>query len=224
MHRRNCYSQCHFVSVCINNCTRYRTRYSDPMPSDLHDHSDPAAAKGNAMLNKKCLGAVMLAAAAVSSTAMADDRGVNTAFGAVIGAGIGNSTGARNGAIIGGLLGAAVGSSISTNDRSYNGGYVDNRSSGYVATRVDTRATYDDNRDGRDYRDSRDSYYSEPAPVYVQESRPVYVEQSRAVYYQPQPAYYYSQPYYSQPSTAVYVGVGGGYRDGYRGHGHGHHR
>ncbi|MBC7456036.1 MAG: glycine zipper 2TM domain-containing protein [Massilia sp.] len=188
------------------------------------------------MLNKKCLGAMMLAAALVSSTAMADDRGVNTAFGAVIGAGIGNSTGARNGALIGGLLGAAVGSSISTNDRSYsNGGYDDYRGSGYVDSRA-TTTTYYDNRDSRDYwdsrdyRDSRDAYDSQPAPVYVQDSRTVYVEQSRPVYYQQQPVYYYNQPYYSQPSAAVYVGVGGGgYRDGYRGynghgHGHGHRR
>jgi hypothetical protein len=163
-------------------------------------------ARGNAMLNKKCLGAVILAATVVSSTAMADDRGVNTAVGAVIGAAIGHNTGGRNGAIVGGVLGAAVGNSISRNDRSYNnGGYYDNRSNGYYDNRsngyVDTRASYYDNRD---------SYY-QSAPVYVQESRPVY--------YQPQPTYYYTQP-----SEVVYVSGGGGYYDGYRGrHGHGRH-
>ena len=187
------------------------------------------AAKGSVMLNKKCLSAVMLAAAAVSSTAMADDRGVNTAFGAVIGAGIGGSTGGRNGAIVGGLLGAAVGSSISTNERSYNNGSYDNyrSSSSYVDTRT---TTYYDNRDDRDGSNSRDSYYSEPAPVYVQDSRTVYIEASRPVYYQPRPDYYYSEPYYSRPSAVVHVGIGGSgyrddYRDDYRGHNsHGHRR
>ena len=187
------------------------------------------AAKGSAMLNKKCLSAVMLAAAAVSSTAMADDRGVNTAFGAVIGAGIGGSTGGRNGAIIGGLLGAAVGSSISTNERSYNNGYGEYRSSGYADTRATTYYDNDGNRDSYDNRNSRDGYYSQPAPVYVQDARTVYVEESRPVYYQPQPAYYYSEPhyrqtYYSEPSAIVHIGVGGsGYHDGYRGH-NGHRR
>jgi hypothetical protein len=161
-------------------------------------------ARGNAMLNKKCLGAVLLAATAVSSAAMADDRGMNTAVGAVLGATIGHNGGGRNGAIVGGVLGAAVGNAISTNDRSNNRGYYDNRSDYYdnrSSGYVDTRATYYDNRN---------TYY-EPAPVYVQESRPVY--------YTPAPSYYYSQP-----TEVVYVDSGrGGYYDGYRGHhGYGH--
>jgi hypothetical protein len=153
-------------------------------------------ARGNAMFNKKCLGAVILAATAVSSGAMADDRGTNTAVGALLGAAIGHNSGGRDGAIVGGVLGAAVGSAISTNDRSYNAGYYDNRNSGYY----DTRATYYDNR----------SSYYQPAPVYVEPA---------PVYYAPAPRYYYNQP-----SAVVYVGSSrGDYYDGYRGRGHGHH-
>ena len=59
------------------------------------------------MLNKTVLGVVTLAAAAISSTAMADDRGFDTAAGAVVGAAIGAGTGSRNGARIG--LGQADG-------------------------------------------------------------------------------------------------------------------
>ena len=53
------------------------------------------------MLNKKILGAVTLAAMAVSSAAMAGDRDFNTAAGAVIGAAIGSNAGGRDGAIVG---------------------------------------------------------------------------------------------------------------------------
>lgn len=158
------------------------------------------------MLNKKIVGALLLATMAVSTTALAQDRGFNTVAGAVIGAAIGNSTHDRNGALIGGVLGAAVGNSIQTNDRydnrgysnvSYNnGGYVDNRSS---------------------YYDDRARYY-QPAPVYVEQ---------RPVYYAPAPTYYYNQP-----SAVVYVGGGGdGYYEGRHGgygyghgYGHGHRR
>jgi uncharacterized membrane protein len=74
------------------------------------------------MLNKKCFGAVILAAAAVSSTAMAQDRGANTAVGAVLGAAIGGTAGGGGGALVGGVLGAAVGNSVSGHDdrRYYN--------------------------------------------------------------------------------------------------------
>jgi hypothetical protein len=118
------------------------------------------------MLKKKCIGAMLLAAAAVSSTAMADDRGVNTVVGALAGAAIGGSVGGRNGALVGGVIGAAVGNSARTNDDyyyrnrgyAYSGGY----SSGYSG-----------------------GYYQQPAPVYV-ESRPVYVE-PRGYYYNARP-------------------------------------
>ena len=53
------------------------------------------------MLNKKVFGAVLLAATAVSSTAMAQDRGANTLVGGLIGAAIGHNTGGRDGAIVG---------------------------------------------------------------------------------------------------------------------------
>lgn len=101
------------------------------------------------MFNKKCFGAVLLAAAAVSSTAMASDRGVNTAVGAVVGAAIGHSAGGRDGAIVGGVIGAALGNSVSTRD---DRRYYDNR--GYASVQ-----------------------YYQPAPVYVEQPRPVYVEQ-----------------------------------------------
>jgi Glycine zipper 2TM domain len=119
--------------------------------------------EGNAMLNKKLLGAVMVAAVAVSSAAVADDRDFNTVAGAVVGAAIGHSTGGRNGAIVGGVIGAAVGNSIRTNDGYYNGG-------GY-----------------------RGSYYQPaPQPVYYQQApQPVYYQPApQPVYYAPAPRYY----------------------------------
>jgi len=114
------------------------------------------------MLNKKLLGVVMVAAVAVSSAAVADDRDFNTVAGAVVGAAIGHSTGGRNGAIVGGVIGAAVGNSISTNDRYYNGG----------------------NRGGY--------YQQAPQPVYYQPApQPVYYQPApQPVYYAPAPRYY----------------------------------
>jgi hypothetical protein len=74
------------------------------------------------MLNKKWIGAVLLASAAFSTSALADDRGVNTALGAVLGAVIGNSVGGQNGTVIGGVLGAVAGATLSSHDdRSYRG-------------------------------------------------------------------------------------------------------
>lgn len=116
-------------------------------------------------MNKKLIGAAMVAAMAFSSNAMASDRGVNTALGAVVGAAIGHSTGSRNGALVGGVIGAAVGNAASSRGNSYQAGYYDN---------------------GRYYDDRR---YA-PAPVYVQER--VYHE-PRRVYYEPAP-HYYAQP------------------------------
>lgn len=73
------------------------------------------------MLHKKWMGIALLATAAVSATAIsttafADNRGVNTALGAVVGAVIGNSVGGQDAAIIGGVLGAVVGASASGHD------------------------------------------------------------------------------------------------------------
>jgi hypothetical protein len=109
------------------------------------------------MLKKKCIGAMLLAAAAVSTSAMAGDRGVNTVVGALAGAAIGGSVGGRDGALVGGAIGAAVGNSVRTNDDYYyrNRGYA--YSSGYSG-----------------------GYY-QSAPAYV-ESRPVYVESPRYYY------------------------------------------
>ncbi len=112
------------------------------------------------MLNKKFIGAALVAATAFSSNAMANDRGVNTALGAVVGAAIGHSTGSRNGALVGGVIGAAVGNASSSRSNNY----------------------YDD---GRSYDDRRYGYA--PAPVYVQER--VYHE-PRRVYYESAPRYY----------------------------------
>jgi hypothetical protein len=121
------------------------------MPRRHSDHVDPRCGKkGKAMLNKKCFGAVILAAVAVSPSAFAGDRGTNTAVGAVLGAAIGGSAGGGSGALIGGVLGAAVGNSIGGHDGRR---HYDNR--GYASV----------------------NYY-QPAPVYVQ-PRPVYYEQPR---------------------------------------------
>lgn len=110
------------------------------------------------MLNKKCFGAVLLAAAAVSSTtAMAQDRGANTVAGALVGAAIGGAANGRNGALVGGAIGAVVGNSIRSNDDYYY------RDRGYSSN------TY------------YSSGYYQPAPVYV-EPRPVYVESPRYYY------------------------------------------
>lgn len=120
------------------------------------------------MLKNKCIGAMLLAAAAVSTTAMADDRGTNTIVGALAGAAIGGSVGGRDGAFVGGAMGAAVGNSVRTRDDYYynNRGYA--YSTGYS-----------------------NGYYQQ-APAYV-ESRPVYVE-SRPVYVEPPRYYYDSRP------------------------------
>jgi uncharacterized protein YcfJ len=65
------------------------------------------------MLHKKWIAIAVLASAALSSTAFADNRGINTALGAVVGAVIGNSMGGQNAAVVGGVLGAVVGASVS---------------------------------------------------------------------------------------------------------------
>jgi hypothetical protein len=100
------------------------------------------AKKEIAMLNTKIVGAVaIIAATAFSSTAIASDRTVNTAVGAVAGAMIGSSTHHRNGALAGAVIGAAVGSSLSSNNnRSYNDGYYDNRSGYYNSGYDNVRA------------------------------------------------------------------------------------
>jgi surface antigen len=146
------------------------------------------------MLNKKCLGAALLAAAAVSGTAMAQDRGMNTAVGAVLGAAVGHSAGGRDGAIVGGVLGAAVGNSISTRDD-----YRGNR--GYASA---------------SYYEAAPAYV-ESRPVYVQQA-PAYYEAPRAVYYQEtRPVYYNAPRYYREPVVIVEPGRG------HHGHGGWHH-
>jgi len=127
------------------------------------------------MLKKKCIGAMLLAAAAVSTTAMADDRGLNTVVGALAGAAIGGSVGGRDGAFVGGAIGAAVGNSVRTNDDYY---YNNRGNRGYA------------------YSNGYSGGYYQQAPAYV-ESRPVYVE-SRPAYVEP-PRYYYD----SRPDVVV---------------------
>jgi uncharacterized protein YcfJ len=145
------------------------------------------------MLNKKCFGAALLAAAAVSTTAMAQDRGANTFVGALAGAAIGHAAGGRDGAIVGGVLGAAVGNSLSTrDDRYYRGG------STYYAQPA--------------YVESRPTYY-ESAPVYYDAPQTV-------VYERPAPVYYEAPRYYRQP--VVVVGGGRGHWE-HRGYDHGGH-
>jgi hypothetical protein len=106
------------------------------------------------MLSKKWISVVVLVGAAMSTTAFADDRGINTAIGAVVGAAIGNSFHGTDGAIVGGVIGAAVGAST--------GGY---RETGYVSA-----PRYDD----RPVVVAQPARYYQPAPVYVA-PRPVYV-------------------------------------------------
>ena len=124
-----------------------------------------AVGEGNVMLNKSSLCAVMLAAVAVSSAAVAGDRDFNTAAGAVIGASIGHSSGGRDGAIVGGVLGAVIGNSLS--ERSHDGG-------GYYQTRNYQPAAV--------YYEPAPVYYAQPqrypAPpvVYVEPGRPYYRE------------------------------------------------
>jgi hypothetical protein len=156
------------------------------------------------MLNKKCFGAVLLAAAAVSSTAMAQDRGANTVIGALAGAAIGGSAGGRDGALVGAAIGAAVGNSVRTDDDYYyrnRGSYAYNSyPSGYSNTYY-----------------SNGYYQPAPAAVYV-ESRPRY-------YYEPRPVYVESRPYYDRDR---YYDRGRHYDRGYERHhdrgGWDHHR
>jgi hypothetical protein len=123
------------------------------------------------MLNKKCFGAVLLAAAAVSSTAMAQDRGANTVIGALAGAAIGGGAAGRDGALVGAAIGAAVGNSVRTDDGYYSRnrgssyGYENNYYSGGYYQPAPAPAAV--------YVESRPRYYFEPRPVYV-ESRPYY--------------------------------------------------
>ena len=117
------------------------------------------------MLNKKCFGAVLLAAATVSTTAMADDRGANIFVGALAGAALGHAAGGRDGAIVGGVLGAAVGNSIQTrDDRYYQGGATYYSQPAYV--------------------ESAPVYYDAPTTVVYERPAPVYYEAPR----------YYSEP------------------------------
>lgn len=106
------------------------------------------------MLHKKWIGIALLATAAVSTTASANDRGINTALGAVVGAVIGNSFGGQDAAIIGGVLGAVLGASAS--------GHNDERNYG----RHQSQAYY---QPQSHYQ--QQPVYSRSAPVYA---RPVY--------------------------------------------------
>jgi hypothetical protein len=149
------------------------------------------------MLNKKCFGAVLLAAAAVSSTAMAQDRGANTVVGALAGAAIGGSAAGRDGALVGAAIGAAVGNSVRTNEDYYY------RSRGNYAYGGYSNDYYQP-APAAVYVESRPSYYYEPRPVYV-ESRPVYVE-SRPYY--DRGHYYNRGPYYDRGHDRGHGGWG----------------
>lgn len=108
------------------------------------------------MLHKKWIGIALLATAAVSTTASADNRGVNTALGAVVGAVIGNSVGGQDAAIIGGVLGAVVGASASSG-RNDDRNYGRRQPQGYYQPQP--------------YYQQAQPVYYRPAPVYA---RPVY--------------------------------------------------
>lgn len=66
------------------------------------------------MSPKNWIAVALLATAAISSSASADNRGINTAVGAVVGAVIGNTVGGQEGAVMGGVLGAVVGATASS--------------------------------------------------------------------------------------------------------------
>lgn len=121
------------------------------------------------MLNNTILGAVMLAAIAISPLAVAGDRDFNTAAGAVVGAAIGHNSGGRDGALVGGVLGAVVGNSLSTDDRSYR-----NRNGGYVETRVYAQPAPVYYQPAPVYYEPAPRYYAPPAVVYVESGRPYY--------------------------------------------------
>jgi hypothetical protein len=74
------------------------------------------------MSHKKWIAIAVMATAAVSTSAFASDRGINTAIGAVAGVLIGNSIGGQNGAVVGGVLGAVVGNSVGGHDGGRNYG------------------------------------------------------------------------------------------------------
>jgi hypothetical protein len=152
------------------------------------------------MLNSKWMGAVLLAATAASSAAMADERGVNTVVGATLGAAIGHSNGGgREGAIVGGLIGAALGSSASTrDDRTYTTSYAAPRNVTYVEV---PRVRY---VEARRY---------EPAPVYVE---PVFVVERAPRYVAAQPVVYIDSPHYYRSHRHYYHNERrDGYRDGF---------
>jgi hypothetical protein len=154
--------------------------------------------KEKAMLNKKCFGAVLLAAAAVSSTAMAQDRGANTVIGALAGAAIGGSAAGRDGALVGAAIGAAVGNSVRTDDDYYYRNRGNYAYGGY----------------------SNNYYQPAPAAVYV-ESRPVYVESRPRYHYEPRPVYVAPRPYYDR---GHYYDRGRGPDSGHGRGGWDHHR
>lgn len=109
------------------------------------------------MSHKKWIAIALIATAAISSTASASDRGVNTALGAVAGALIGNVVGGQNAAVVGGVLGAVVGNSVGGHDDRRN---YERRSQGYYggapvyrSEPVRARPYYRDGYAGRnDYR------------------------------------------------------------------------
>lgn len=115
------------------------------------------------MLNKTFTATVLLATAAISTSAMAaGDRDFNTAAGAVVGAAIGSNNG-PGGALVGGVLGAAVGNSLSGHGRGRTEVVV---GGGYAP-----------------------AYYGRPAPVYY-EPAPRYYAPAPVVYVEPGRPYY----------------------------------
>ncbi len=126
------------------------------------------------MFAKKVLIIALLAGAAVSGTARADDPALGAIVGGVVGATIGHSISGRNGAVVGGVLGAATGASIANSNNTYRNQY----SSGY-----DDGRYYDSGVQGRVVVGSP-GYYAPPV-VYAPPPR---------VFYAPPPVYYAPPP------------------------------
>ncbi|MFT5644849.1 MAG: hypothetical protein ACI83P_002413 [Janthinobacterium sp.] len=146
------------------------------MQRQPEDQPDPGRSERNAMSKQKILSALLLSAAAMSSTALAGERDFNTLAGAVIGASIGMGSGGSNGAIIGGVLGAVLGNSLSGNHRFDNrANYAETRSYPPAPAYYEQRTVYQQPRPS--YSSTRrNDYtapvaYAEPAPVDYQTYR-----------------------------------------------------
>lgn len=157
---------------------------------------------------------VLLAAALLSATFVAQARDGDAIIGSILGgatgAVIGNNVGGRDGAIIGGAIGAAAGVAIAT-DHQRNSGYDHH---GYRSVRRD--------HDGHRYDSRYDSHYDRN----YQRSREVIVVESPRHYYRGN-EFVYGVPHHDDGHHRYYrdhPGRGRGHRHGHRHHHDGYDR